>query len=71
MFGNVWVADWFSESYYQTSPSSNPTGPESGQFRGLRGGSWLNEAEFVRTFTRGYNELKYFEYVDFGFRVVK
>lgn len=39
--GNVseWVADWYSETYYQISPSSNPTGPDSGQYKVFRGGS--------------------------------
>ena len=42
MAGNEseWVADWFDENYYSTSPSSNPLGPNSGEFRVARGGSW-------------------------------
>lgn len=42
LFGNVyeWVADWYSDTYYQNSPSSNPTGPDSGDYRVMRGGSW-------------------------------
>lgn len=42
MTGNVgeWVMDWYGETYYQSSPSSNPLGPDSGQLRVLRGGAW-------------------------------
>jgi len=73
MSGNVWewVADWYSGTYYQDSPSSNPTGPEGGQYHVLRGGSWVNEGDFVRTFTRGWNQLEYFQYVDFSFRCAR
>jgi len=40
--GNVWewVWDWYSDSFYSISPNQNPTGPDSGQTRTLRGGSW-------------------------------
>lgn len=42
MAGNVWewVSDWYSHSYYQDSPSANPLGPETGQYRIVRGGAW-------------------------------
>lgn len=42
MTGNVWewVADWYGDTYYQESPSSNPPGPESGRARVVRGGAW-------------------------------
>jgi formylglycine-generating enzyme required for sulfatase activity len=42
MAGNVnqWVNDWYSSTYYSTSPYENPTGPASGTWKVIRGGSW-------------------------------
>ncbi len=51
MAGNVWqwVADWYSDTYYGNSPASNPLGPDSGQNRALRGGSWYDNSDIVRS----------------------
>jgi formylglycine-generating enzyme required for sulfatase activity len=52
--GNVWewVNDWFDDHYYQHTPSQDPTGPESGEYRVLRGGSWFYFPRFVRVSIR-------------------
>jgi formylglycine-generating enzyme required for sulfatase activity len=56
MAGNVWewVNDWGSEVYYQSSPSDNPGGPDSGIFRIYRGGSWQDPSDGNRTAFRGW-----------------
>lgn len=54
MAGNVaeWVHDWFGFDYYAYMPAKNPSGPASGRYRGVRGGSWKSKIIMLRTATR-------------------
>jgi formylglycine-generating enzyme required for sulfatase activity/predicted Ser/Thr protein kinase len=70
--GNVveWVADWYGENYYASSPRNNPTGPSSGQSRVLRGGSWINEQQFTRAANRFRGAVTN-SYLNVGFRCAR
>lgn len=48
MCGNVleWCSDWYSE-HYLNYDTYNPTGPSSGEYRCVRGGSWGTLSSFV------------------------
>jgi len=55
MSGNVdeWCADRYGD--YPSSSQTNPTGPSSGSYRVLRGGSWGDNARYCRVANRGYD----------------
>ena len=60
MAGNVWewTADYFGETYFQTSPEKDPTGPGAGKDRVIRGGSYDSAAEkhLRLSFRKGYGK---------------
>ena len=44
--------DWYGKDYYDKSPVDDPTGPNSGSFRVVRGGSWSDMPSSTRSAER-------------------
>ena len=52
MSGNVWdwVSDWYGPDYYGVGDVRDPRGPDAGNLRVVRGGSWVNaDASMLRS----------------------
>jgi formylglycine-generating enzyme required for sulfatase activity len=70
--GNVieWVGDWYGEEAYRSSEDRNPSGPEYGTFRVMRGGGYTTTGVDVRVTSRS-KMVPDFRDETIGFRCAK
>ena len=64
-----WASDWYKATYYSESPTQNPPGPDTGELRVLRGGSFESNTDEVRPTTR-FSDNPLAVRADLGFRCV-
>jgi sulfatase modifying factor 1 len=65
-----WCLDWYSDGFYADSPVSDPRGPEEGERRSSRGGSWRHHVRWSSP--AGRSSLPPgFRYADYGFRILR
>jgi formylglycine-generating enzyme required for sulfatase activity len=71
MSGNVWewCSDYYSANYYDSSPKSDPQGPNSGSSRVVRGGSWGRQGGDCRVADRNMSDSDS-RNLNLGFRLV-
>mgnify|MGYP001498885798 FL=1 len=72
MTGNVaeWVADFYEENYYQKAPYRDPKGPDQGEQRVIRGGSWRETKRNARPSKR-FQAKPWRHDITVGFRCAK
>ncbi len=72
MHGNAWqwCADWYDFYYYSKSPVRDPKGPDCGNARVRRGGSWFDWAALARSAVRSKDLPDSRDYC-IGFRVAR
>jgi len=73
MSGNLWqwTQDWYSDTYFQNSPTDNPQGPSTGDYKVVKGSDWGMRAapELISTIRFNYAPLGQGYLI--GFRCVK
>jgi len=65
-----WCLDWYDANYYASSPSLAPRGPEKGERRSSRGGSWRHHVRWSPPSARS-SLPPTLRYADYGFRVLR
>ena len=72
MMGNVaeWVADTYGPHYYQQSPFLNPPGPDSTEFKVIRGGTWRDSKLNTRV-TKRFSAKMWRTDATIGFRCAR
>jgi eukaryotic-like serine/threonine-protein kinase len=64
-----WTQDWYHHEYYNLSTRDNPQGASDGEFKVIRGGSWINSQSRVRVTHRDISKPDYMNHL-LGFRCV-
>jgi formylglycine-generating enzyme len=65
-----WCLDWYERDYYASSPTLAPRGPDDGERRSSRGGSWRHHVRWSPPSARS-SLPPGFRYADYGFRVLQ
>jgi formylglycine-generating enzyme required for sulfatase activity len=65
-----WCLDWYRRDYYAGSPECDPRGPDEGERRASRGGSWRHRVRWSPPAARS-SLPPALRYADYGFRVLR